>query len=373
MFKKILCLVLCVIFVGASFVACAEDPDDVDTSTDTETTSTTGPSNVGDNVAFYDPDLEHKVIVSDIQHHSIVIFDLNYCDGDWKKLTEPGAVEWEWCADTDPNCKRSSSVGVGIDEAKLRWSDYYQKEVIIACSSAGWAGIIDYQKKTVLWEAIPGDGPHSVELLPNGDLAVACAGDGTYGYLRYYPVSQGTHDCSGMISMSSAHGVCWDPDEELLWVLWAGGISAVQIAGYGTAKAKPMLISGMTADTPSDNGGHDLMPVFGQPGKYWASGVRGLWLFDSQEMKISKGYTQSSVISIANVKGNAYFTDNTFVQAVAAGNTEKTSYEWSTHELRVITMGLSSGKVKEPKATVTKVWFNDREFYKAHALCDDYQ
>ena len=35
---------------------------------------------------------------------------------------------------------------------KLLLTEYYKKDVVIVCSSNGWAGVIDYEEKKVLWQ-----------------------------------------------------------------------------------------------------------------------------------------------------------------------------------------------------------------------------
>ncbi len=185
--KKILSLLFCLI-LGCSLVACGQTTASPAGTDSEEVTSAGSDSNgneekpTGWNGCNFDPETEHKFLATDIKNHSIVIFDLNRCRGNLDNLVNRTCVVWEWDADKDLNCKLKP--GAGLDAAKLRYSPYYGKDVIVACSSSGWAGVIDYEKKTVLWEYQIGGGPHSIELMPDsGDIVVAgSSGEGVLAF-----------------------------------------------------------------------------------------------------------------------------------------------------------------------------------------------
>ena len=204
MIKRIFTLLLCLLLTGgiAACTAPGEPADPTDTNgtdavgtnsadadssgTDSEGKKTETETSVPWDGTLFDPEAEHQFLAADIKNHSIVIFDLNRCNGDLTKLTGRTCVVWEWDADKDKTCKIKP--GAGIDAAKLRYSPYYKKDVIIACSSSGWAGVIDYEAKSVLWECMIGGGPHSIEMMPDsGDIVVAGSAD--EGLLAYVPLS----------------------------------------------------------------------------------------------------------------------------------------------------------------------------------------
>ena len=384
--KRIFALLLCLV-LAFSVVACGEGDggadtsvntgsEDSDTSTETSTgtdTSTNGGEDENKDVLLYDPDMEHKFIATDITNHSVVIFDLNLCEGDFNKLTDDDvAVVWEWDPEEDPNCK--GNPGLGIDSAKYRYSAYYKKDVIIACSSGGWAGVIDYEKKTVLWEYNVGNGPHSIEMLPNGDVVVACSSDP--GALAYIPLSAGATRPVSSIPSLYCHGVSWDPENEWLWVLEDNGVYAATITNMGTMEGKISRIGGVgDVFDGGEAGGHAFSPVYGEPGKYWASSGRYLWQFDSETETLTKSYKRYGTLTHKNnIKGIASFPDGTVVESVSklCGNTTQ---DWSSDGFRIITREMSGGKVKVPKDVVTVVKFDvtHREFYKVQPFTKDYQ
>lgn len=371
--KRILAIILCLVMT-VLFVACGDTVDPATNSTgSTQGGSTSSTDGQKKDILLYDPEMEHKFLATDITNHSIVVFDLNACDGDFQKLTDDDiSIVWEWDPEEDPKCKMSP--GLGIDSAKLRYSPYYERDVIIACSSNGWAGVIDYEACSLLWEYNMGKGPHSIEMLPNGDVVIACSSDP--GALAYVPLSAGAKTHVSWIPSLYCHGVSWDPVNECLWVLEDNGVYAATITNMGTMEGKIMRISGVGDKFDNgEAGGHAFSPVYGEPGKYWASSGKYLWQFDSTTEEMSKGYARYNTLTHKNnIKGIASFADGTVVQTVAK-LCGKSTQEWSSDGLRIITRQMSEGKVPQPREVVTVVQFDvkHREFYKVQPFTKDYQ
>ena len=359
-------------------VACGgngETPSDTssqETQGSTDTSSSTSTDNGKTEVKGYDDSIDHLFIATDIRAHSIVVYDLDLCDGDFKKLVDDDvALVWEWDADDDPNCKIKP--GAGIDSAKIRYSPYYKKDVMIACSSSGWAGVIDYEKKSLLWEYKIGDGPHSIELLPNsGDIVVACSSGSTTGKLSIVPLSAGVTKPSHHIFVPSGHGVQWDPENEWLWVLEFTQVFACKVEGEGTKNARLVRINGTGDDFGgTDASGHAFSPVYGQPGKYWVTAGK-LWQFDTETETLTQSFNRFAAYNANSIKGIASFSDGTVVETVA-GFGGKTAYDWSCGGFRIVTIEWSKGKVKQLQPKVTNVYFEDREFYKVQPFNKNYQ
>ena len=347
---------------ASSAPSSASDTDDA-----SEASGKTDSDAVSDAVVF-DPGIEHQILVCDIMNHSVVQLDLNVCNGDYKLLREESAVVWEWDADEDPNCHLKP--GSGIDDAKIRYSPYYEKDVVIATSSGGKAYVVDYENRTVLWETSQSNGPHSIEMMPNGDVVVAGSGGSNWeaaGSLVYYPLSTGAVGRGHEYSVPSCHGVQWDPVQEVLWVLGYYGVEALVVKD---GRLSP--VSGLSVEFDGDVGGHDLAPVYGQPGKYWVTAHKYLWLFDSVEMTLVNRYEYSNRLSEKNLKGVASFADGTMVQCVANVGSDLHA-TWSTKALRILWPQRTDGKVSKVKMEDSTIMFSDREFYKVHTFCKDYQ
>ena len=242
---------------------------------------------------------------------------------------------------------------------------------MIACSSSGWAGVIDYEAKSLLWEYRIGSGPHSIEMLPNGDVVVGCSSDP--GALVYVPLSAGITEPVSSIPSLYCHGVSWDPQNELLWVLENYGVYAAIVLDEGTENGKLVRIgkSGDVFDN-GEGGGHAFSPVYGQPGKYWASSGSKLWIFDAETEELDCWFDRYPYLSLKNIKGIASFPDGTVVQTVA-GLCGKDTKGWSSDGLRVTVRYVDeNGDLKD---RVTKVAFDPlhREFYKVQPFTKDYQ
>lgn len=379
--KRILALLLCLATVLSLF-ACGEDgalsTDSVDGDTDVifpqfnkkPTQNSDENSDAVDpyEAMGYDPAVDHKFIACDIINHSVVVFDLNACDGDFQNLKDDDvAVVWEWDSDEDPNCKIKP--GYGIDSAKYRYSPYYKKDVIIACSSGGGAWVVDYEEKTVLWEARIGGGPHSIEMLPNGDIVVAGSSGGPKqnGHLTYVPLSAGIKKPVSTIASYSCHGVSWDPVNECLWVLEYDCARAVAVLNEGTKNAELVRIDRSGCNFPGGGrGGHAFSPVIGQPGKYWASSGNGLWQFDAEAEEMYSNYPLNVFLTTSGIKGVCSFADGTVIETVAGIGNETQS--WSSNGFLIVTQDADTKEVKSEY-----VVFDHRDFYKVQPFTKDYQ
>ncbi len=373
--KKIFCLFLCLL-MALSLVACGETGEPTtggsDTSvqggTDGGNTDTSGDS--GDvELKGYDESIEHKIVACDIRNHGIVVFDLDAVGGDPERLTEDAAVIWEWDAEEDPNCTGVAKIQTSISGVRYRYSEYYKKDVIVACATYGWVGIIDYETRTVLWESTAPilNGVHSVEMLPNGDVVAGVSSNP--GAVVYFAVSAGIKDPVHSIDSLWCHGVCWDPENECLWVLENYGVYQALIQNMGTENAKLVRISGSGANFVGDGGGHAFAPVLGEPGKYWASAGSALWKFDTETETMTKA---SKLLSKGSIKGVCSFSDGTVVESIA-GLCKTNEREFGSDGLRVILKELNTGKVSSVKDVEYIVHFPAREFYKVQAFTKDYQ
>ena len=389
--KKFLCFFFCVVLL-ASAAGCSGQPvAETDTSSVSQATDTEkadkssssaklpGPpvnaaSPTDPNAVVYDKDMEHKIMVTDVKKGSIAILDLNKCTA-WKDITKRKSVVWEWNPYGAKNIRWPNYVGNGIDEAKYRYSEYYKSDVILACSSYGWAAVIKYPERNVLWEALVPDGPHSIEMLPNGDVVVASSGGDlwqTKGMLFYYPLSSGSDSVYSTLQIPFAHGVQWDPQKECLWVVQMNGVVGVKVNGLGTKEGTLSVIEGTEVNFRMDSAGHDLSPMYGNPGKYWVTGQNDLWLFDTEALTLTKEYEYRKNYTGKSIKGIAYFPDGTMVRTLT-GSDPNASADCFTTALSFITLSTAA---KDPSIVNASRWdvrFEDREFYKVRTFCKDYQ
>ena len=347
---KKLCLLLLLAAMLFSLAACGEE--------------STNPSE--ESSGGWDKSVDHKVIMDD-SGTKILIADLDMGDGP-EDIDIGKCIVWEWDSETAEGSKLQGKK-ITMDEAGYRYSACWKRPVVIFCGSGGWVGAVDYMTKEVLFEDNPGNGPHSVELLPNGDLVVACSGNSnsSAGKLLYYPLSKGEDKPSSSLPLVSAHGVCWDPANEVIWALGGSEIIAC-VAEDGVLKQISDM--GVSLSEQGYSGGHDLVPAYGQPGKYWVSCSSSLLFFDSEAQTLTNAASMPAKYLGASVKGIAWFSDGTMI--LTAHNQGGTG-DYRSSEFRILYPDGTDEDGNPQIKVVTVPHRKGSETYKIHTFSDAYQ
>jgi len=218
------------------------------------------------------------------------IYDPNVSD--WNSSS---ALKWTFAPTT---LKGWTSTEVAAysnpSDLKLRWSN--GNMVVVSCASGGLATEASYPGGDMLWAQNVGGSynPHSVELLPDHNVAVAASAG---NFVRVYAASQGNRNGTyAEYSLSGAHAVLWDPHNNVLWAL--GTSSLVSLKVGGTA-ASPTLSQMSSVALPA-SGGHDLSPYWGDDNRMWVTTSLNVWIF--QKMSGTFSYAPGSADRTA-VKG----------------------------------------------------------------------
>ena len=122
---------------------------------------------------------------------------------------------WEWSALKDshiPDAERSwfrlPSEVKAAEDGKI---------ILFACSG-GAIGAVSVSSGELLWYTWSGSNPHSIALLPDGNVATASSNG---SFIKIFPVGgrRGYIDSAQFIvvSLQSAHNVIWDARNHLLW------------------------------------------------------------------------------------------------------------------------------------------------------------
>ena len=193
--------------------------------------------------------ISKELFVCDQNSKKVLLLKL---DSDWNDSSK---VVWSWSVMESPDIPENEKSRYDyLAEAKpVKQSS----QLLIAGGSGGGVALVRISDKKVLFHGYGGESPHSVELLPDGNIVVASSQD---HHLRlFHDVPRSTKYVD--LNLPSAHGVVWDFKRNQLWALGLDTLYAVQ---YLFAEPHALSITGSYA-LPSHEG-HDLFPrKNGQP------------------------------------------------------------------------------------------------------------
>ncbi|MBK1788203.1 DUF6528 family protein [Prauserella cavernicola] len=204
---------------------------------------------------------------------------------------------WSWAPGDDNGLGDLADAWTNPDEAKLSERD--GRRYLLTTASGGFAAVVPYPQGTGAYWAADVDGannPHSIELLPDGNVAVAAS---TGGWLRVYTASQGSRSTHyAEYPLEGGHGAVWDERRGVLWALGTHDLVALRVGG---TPAEPELTAERVVPLPS-TGGHDLQPVPGRPHQLWVTTESEVLLFDKARGTFSRNYPGAGAISREHVK-----------------------------------------------------------------------
>ncbi|GAA2151283.1 hypothetical protein GCM10009760_46480 [Kitasatospora kazusensis] len=223
-----------------------------------------------------------EIVAVDQQSRSVLVLDRRHTlrleeGGRLEQSDRPDEVRWSWSADRAPGLAdlHPASIWWGASEAKSRL--LHGHRYLLTASSGGLAAVVSYPGAQVYWAAALGAAnPHSLELLPDGNVAVTASGG---GWLRLYPASQGPRaDRYAEVPLAGAHGVHYDPAHALLWAIGNRELTAYKVTGTQSA---PALVRVRSTPLPEADG-HDLTPVYSPPGRLWVATGAHVWQYDPE-------------------------------------------------------------------------------------------
>ncbi|MDF9828242.1 hypothetical protein M2447_002360 [Ereboglobus sp. PH5-10] len=204
------------------------------------------------------------------------------------------------------------AMGAGVGDLKLRNTTGFPGKAASACAVQGgrWLAVVAHEpagnhvKGQKLWEKIypPAEDPnnHAVELLPNGNLAVAGTGQrrpGKGNWVRIYNTSNpAVTDDYAEAPLYAAHALLWDPAYN---ILWAGGTIHIEgkewhgIFAYiiGGTRERPTITEDVSKRSIRPRGAspnglkwpHDLSPDFDDINKLWYADHSGVYVYNKTE------------------------------------------------------------------------------------------
>lgn len=249
---------------------------------------------------------DYDIAVSDQASKKIVVMDPAVSD--WNSSS---AIKWSWAPSTSNGFADLTAYWGLPTEGRIRNSTFFGTQVMLVTDSKGLAAMIPYPAGDLkLWAANVGGNPHSAELLPNGNIAVAAS---TGGWVRVYTSSQSSDSANyAQYALSSAHGVSWDPQQQILWTLGNGAIVGLKVGGTA---ASPTLTEQVRLNVASLNG-HDIQPVYGDNDRLWVASGGKVYQYVKSTNSLDLTYSGASEISRVGVKSVGNQLSGQVVQTV---------------------------------------------------------
>ncbi|MEU5052864.1 DUF6528 family protein [Streptomyces sp. NPDC021096] len=234
------------------------------------------------------------IVAADQATRAVYVLDARQAS--WDAGSDDPGVLWSFSADGRSGLEdlRPDVTWTNPSEAKVR--DLDGRRYLLVTASGGLAAVVGYPGRAVYWAADTGTGnTHSIDLLPDGNVAVAVS---TGGYVRLYAASTGPRATEhAQVSLAGAHGVHWDPRTRLLWALGSRELVALQVGG---TPEEPELSVVRRVTLPS-RGGHDLAPVLGSRGRLWVTTASAVYQYATSDQEFVS-YPLQSRISGPGVK-----------------------------------------------------------------------
>ncbi|WP_349362025.1 DUF6528 family protein [Streptomyces sp. H27-C3] len=208
---------------------------------------------------------------------------------------------WAWSAETDPQVADLDPQRFWRNVSEAKTVSAGGASLILTCASEGLAAVLRVETGRVAWAvSLPLANLHSMELLPDGNIALAAS---TAGFVRVYAASQGPRaDTHSEVPLPGAHGLHWDANGGLLWALGTRVLMALAVEG---SARHPRLTPVRTLPLP-EPGGHDLSPVPGAPGRMWLSTRTRVHQFSVRRSEFTPGswWLRLDRLSIKSVSQN---------------------------------------------------------------------
>jgi len=255
----------------------------------------------------------HAVIVTDIGNGRIVVADID--------RIEPLAKEnliWEWIPKAEQGWQYTTQTFLkdALSGVKYRFSAYHKTHVVLFTGSRGSVGMIEYPSGKCLWEAMVGVSPHSIELLPNGDIIVASSGGGVgeKGRLHYLAhCGDGTYTPTMELPLYGAHGLVWDPAQQILWANGSMELVAYQLITDGEGRRGLAQIPGKGTTLPNIYG-HDLTQALDDADILWLTTSPCVYQFRKSDNTLLAEFPNSETIHpLLRAKGLQSFPDGVIV------------------------------------------------------------
>ena len=234
------------------------------------------------------------IIVPDQKSKRILIL---HPDTDWN---DDRSILWSWSIKKAKGIpknqkKKFARLFVRLNDVKRVMFENTIHIIFVGNGGDGVA-IVNMESEDVVYWADLGGRPHSIALLPDGNLVVA---DSKPGTMELYRTERSNSPSVQEIRHGGIHGLVWDDERQLMWA-WGG--DKLRAFSYNHNRQNPQLTKipskqYRVPDSWKPGGGHDLAPFLNAT-KLFFSWRLGIGIFDieseefieySREAKNPKG------------------------------------------------------------------------------------
>lgn len=207
---------------------------------------------------------------------------------------------WEWNPYTARIPAGQQSWFVNPSEVK----PVFNKRYVLMTASGGAVALIRISDHKLMFYANCGQNPHSVEILPDGNIVTA---ESRSGEINTFVVD--TVKVLGIkkntVKIGNAHNVVWDRKRSCLYATGtiSTGVTALFRFKYNGDRNNPKLTNQTRIYTfEKESGGHDLFPVYGEEDKLWLTAATAVYKIDvsTNNPTCEKVYDLENIKSISN-------------------------------------------------------------------------
>ena len=150
------------------------------------------------------------------------------------------------------------------------------------------SAIYEYPSKRVIWSTKnPGNNPHSIEILPSGNIVIASSTGKTVRLFHTSAILDENDTTGGQdyidYELKGARGVLWDPEYNTLWAIGSRELVAYSVVGSGKNERLERIEGlGFTVYPGCPSTGHDITPDY-TDSRYLYFAAGAVFRYDKKE------------------------------------------------------------------------------------------
>ena len=184
-------------------------------------------------------------------------------------------------------------------------------EVVLGTCGGGFGGMYSYPEGELLWSTTAtANNPHSIELLPNGIIAIASSAGNEVRLFNATDSYSETYDAS--IPLNDAHGVLWDEKYQVLWTIGLNKLDAYKITLADDGTVTYERDKSLSAKIPATDA-HDLAPYYGDEDMLLVTTGTLCLKFEKKNGRFTSAYGNYRDAQHEHVKGIGIFEDGSMV------------------------------------------------------------